>query len=153
MKINIKPDVCRYIVNKDQRKVVCIIDNTSNLVRQFIGWPFSLRMPIPSRVMDKITMPNRFVGIATCAPEDEWDEEVGKALAFSRAKYKLNVSFFKRANYMMNEIDNELSEMLDSFNSYGERLEKNQEKRRQWLVDKVGCEVTFSGRAKSKNEE
>lgn len=146
MKINIKPDYCRYIVNEEQRKVVCIIDNTEDLVRQFIGWPFEMKMAMPDKVIDKIALPKRFTGIATCAPEDEWDVEVGKALAFSRAKYKLGVSFFKRANYMVNEIDAQLSELLDAFNSYGEHLEKNQEKRRSWLVEKIGCDITFGGK-------
>lgn len=90
-------------------------------------------------------MPDRFVGVATCDENDEWDEEVGKSIAFSRAKYKLHNSFFKRANTFVNECDRTLSKLITSLNDYGEHLTLNAEKREKWITEKVGSEV-FLGR-------
>jgi serine/threonine protein kinase HipA of HipAB toxin-antitoxin module len=86
-------------------------------------------------------MPDRIVGVATCDENDEWNEEIGKAIAFSRAKYKLHNSFFKRANTFANECGQALNKLIDSLNDYGEQLSANAEKREKWITEKVGSKV------------
>lgn len=152
MKINIKPEDCRYVINEEQRKVVCIIENTENLLYRFIELPLHIKMSMPNKLSKMLLLPNRFTGVATCAPEDEWNVEIGKVLAFSRAKHKVGVSFFKRANVFVNEVDQWLTDMVNSINDYGKRLEKNQNKRCAWLSEQVGCEITLNSKPNATEE-
>ena len=142
MKINVKPtsENVRFIIQPARRKVVCIISNTKHYLDDFVDlWQND--WDVPWKVADILTMPDRFVGVATCDENDEWNEEIGKAIAFSRAKYKLHNSFFKRANTFVNECDRALSKLITSLNDYGEQLSANAEKREKWITEKVGSEV------------
>lgn len=142
MKINVKPtsENVRFIVQPERRKVVCIISDTKHYLEDFVDlWHND--WSVPCKVEDILKMPDRFVGVATCDENDEWDEEIGKAIAFSRAKYKLHNSFFKRANTFVNECDRALSKLITSLNDYGEQLSANAEKREKWITEKVGSEV------------
>lgn len=146
MKINVKPtsENVRFIVQPERRKVVCIISDTKFLLSDFVDlWRNEWDAPL--NITKIMQMPDRFVGVATCDENDEWDEEVGKSIAFSRAKYKLHNSFFKRANTFVNECDRALSKLITSLNDYGEHLTLNAEKREKWITEKVGYEV-FLGR-------
>lgn len=142
MKINVKPtsENVRFIVQPERRKVVCIISNTKYYLGDFVDL-WGNDWCAPNRIEDILRMPDRFVGVATCDENDEWNEEVGKAIAFSRAKYKLHNSFFKRANTFVNECDRALSKLITSLNDYGEQLSANAEKREKWITEKVGSEV------------
>lgn len=142
MKINVKPtsENVRFIIQPERRKVVCIISNTKHYLDDFVDlWRND--WDAPWKVRDILTMPDRFVGVATCDENDEWNEEIGKAIAFSRAKYKLHNSFFKRANTFVNECDRALTKLITSLNDYGEHLSMNADKREKWITEKVGSEV------------
>lgn len=142
MKINVKPtsENVRFIVQPERRKVVCIISNTKHYLGDFVDL-WGNDWSVPWKVEDILRMPDRFVGVATCDENDEWDEEIGKSIAFSRAKYKLHNSFFKRANTFVNECDRTLSKLITSLNDYGEQLSANAEKREKWITEKVGSKV------------
>ena len=142
MKINVKPtsENVRFIIQPERRKVVCIISDTRHYLENFIDlWRND--WGVPWKVESILRMPDRFVGVATCDENDEWDEEIGKSIAFSRAKYKLHNSFFKRANTFVNECDRTLTKLITSLNDYGEQLSANAEKREKWITEKVGSEV------------
>ena len=146
MKINITKDNARFIVNEDARKVVCIIDHTSHLFLHYAeknlrilpdcdgGWGAGHT----SRLYPKLKMPDKFVGIATCDPNDEFSVETGKLIAFSRAKDKIHNSFFKRANTYINTIDDWLSQAVESINRYGDKITINTDRRHQKIVDLIG---------------
>jgi len=142
MKINVKPtsENVRFIVQPERRKVVCIISNTKNYLGDFIDL-WGNDWSVPWKVEEILRMPDRFVGVATCDENDEWNEEIGKSIAFSRAKYKLHNSFFKRANTFVNECGRALNKLIDSLNDYGEQLSANAEKREKWITEKVGSKV------------
>lgn len=146
MKINVKPtsENIRFIVQPERRKVVCIISNARDYLEDFVNL-WENEWDAPRKVRKILTMPDRFVGVATCDENDEWDEEIGKSIAFSRAKYKLHNSFFKRANTFVNECDRALSKLITSLNDYGEHLTLNAEKREKWITEKVGSEVFLGG--------
>ena len=72
-------------------------------------------------------MPSAFMGKAVCAPEDEWNEETGRMIAFSRAKDKCYKSFFKRANTFVQRVDARLGDMVGLFNDLGLKLEDKRE--------------------------
>lgn len=131
---NIKPSDARYIINEDKKVVVCIVENTENLFRDFVDNNFRLgtHCDFPNhgrRLNLSLSMPNRFIGIARCSKDDEWSPELGKLIAFSRAKDNINTSFFKRANTYVNFIDKHLNIAVDTFNSLGQKLSKNTEHR------------------------
>lgn len=131
----IKMSECRFYVDEAARTVVCVIPSTKNMLVDFIKehahfsdlnlydainfwdgmWQKSLRMPYS------------FMGKATCAEEDEWNEELGRKIAFSRAKDKCYRSFFKRANRFVQAIDNRLGDMINLFNDFGMKLENKRD--------------------------
>lgn len=147
MKINITKDKAQFIVNEDARKVICIIDHTSHLFLDYADKNLKIRPDCDngmlwvtkrSRLYPKLKMPSKFVGIASCNPEDEFSVETGKLIAFTRAKDKIQNSFFKRANLYINTIDNWLNQAMDSINSYGKKLEINTERRHKKIASLIG---------------
>ena len=144
MRFNVKPTDCRFVVNEKKRTVVCIYEGCESTLLDFLDKNTIIklfRFGCGSRIRtlkDRLYMPNRFIGIATCGEDDEWNEETGKLIAFSRMKDKLNKSFFKRAQTYIETIDKWLNETVDLFNSLGVKLEKNQEKRHENIDKLIG---------------
>ena len=136
MNKGIKMSNCKFYVDENARTVVCVIPNklgeytfTKNMVSDFIEDnfkfnDFDMQFCMDYDWVDKaLKMPSSFMGKAVCAPEDEWDEELGKMIAFSRAKDKCYKSFFKRANTFVQTMDRRLGDMIEAFNNFGMRLE------------------------------
>lgn len=147
-KFNVKPEDCRYIVNKDKRKVICLIENTKYSFLNFANDNFVLNPDcydnpwgkLYSNISKNLVMPNRFCGVATCNETDEWNEDTGRLIAYSRAKDKLNKSFFKRANLFINTVDKHVNDAVDILNKLGSRLEASTERRHQKITDIIGEE-------------
>ena len=141
-KFNIRPEDCEYIVKKDERKVICILNNTSHLFISFAD--NNLALPIDDWsnhigvLYEKLIMPNRFIGISTCSPSDEWNENTGKVIAFSRLKDKVNRSFFKRANLIVNTYDKWINDAEDLLNGIGYKLSVNTEHRHNYINKLLG---------------
>ena len=139
----IKMSDCRFYVNEAERTVVCVIPNTSHMVMDFIWDNFNwsdvnMSDAIDYNLRDKIRMPHSFMGKAVCAPEDEWNEELGRMIAFSRAKDKCYKSFFKRANMFVQTVDRRLGDMIDSFNNFGLKLEDKREALQNQIDEMIG---------------
>ena len=122
----IKMSDCRFYVNEEERVVICVIPDTQEKfidyvydkmrrgkVRFVYEWVFTSK---------ELQLPKQFIGKAVCSKEDEWNEETGRMIAFSRAKSKFYKSFFKRANILVNTIDKTLTSMVNTFNSFGDVL-------------------------------
>ena len=142
MKHSIRKEDVKYVIQPEQRKVIAYIEGTKNLFSDFVEenqgpwveqdyWTDNSQ-----RLEQKLKMPNKFIGVATCGPDDEWDEEVGRLIAFDRMKDSLNKSFFKRANTYVAEIEKSLDDFCDRVNAYGEKLEYNTNRRKQ-VISKV----------------
>lgn len=131
----IKMSDCRFYVDEDARTVVCVIPNTQNMVLDFVrdNCDYSNISLYDSinfwnhKIVNDVKLPNSFMGKAVCSEEDEWDEELGRMIAFSRAKNKCYKSFFKRANMLVQAIDRRLGDMINSFNDFGLKLEDKRE--------------------------
>ena len=124
----IKMSDCKFYVDKDARTVVCVIPNTRNLVIEFIIDNFEfedidLTASMWNKFSKSLYMPRSFMGKAVCAEEDEWNEETGRLIAYSRAKDKCYKSFFKRANHYVQTIDKRLNDVVNTFNDFGTKLE------------------------------
>lgn len=128
----IKMSDCKFYVDEAARTVVCVIPNTQLMVTDFMYEHFRWKdvdfwMGLEYILDDKLTMPHSFMGKAVCAPEDEWNEELGRIIAFSRAKNKCYKSFFKRANKLIQTVDKRLNDMITLFNDFGAKLQTKKE--------------------------
>lgn len=151
----IKMSDCRFYVNEAERTVVCVIpqfvengerrDFTRDMVTDFINDNFGFREMdfrylLNPVFVEELEMPSTFMGKAVCSPDDEWDEEVGKMIAFSRAKDKCYKSFFKRANHFIQTLDRRLGDMIEEFNDFGMKLEDKRLGLEQKINEKIGVE-------------
>lgn len=131
---SIRKEDVKFIVNKEKRTVICLIEDTENVFVNFaqdnfkIDWTYRMDY-------NKLRMPNRFVGKAVCAESDEWDEEKGKLLAYDRMKNELTASFQRSAQYFVNWYDKELSNAVKILNDYGEKLHHNKERRQSVICN------------------
>lgn len=141
---NIKPSDAKYFIDEEKRTVICVIENTKYLFNHFCNDNFKLGVQNivlwrdKSDFFEKLNMPNRFVGQATCSKDDEWNVETGKLIAFSRAKDKVNKSFFKRANTYINTLDQWVNDAAEVLNQVGEKLSINTERRYNLIESIVG---------------
>ena len=144
----IKMSDCKFYVDEDARTVICVIPNTRTMLISFIRQHFQFKdINLYDAIdfwhgtfADSLHMPKSFMGKAVCAAEDEWDEETGKLLAFSRAKDKAYKSFFRRANNFVQLLDRRLGDMIEQFNNLGLRLENKRDGIQQKLNDILGTE-------------
>lgn len=125
----IKMKDCRFYVNKDARMVVCVIPNTRDMMLDFICQYFRFSdvdfwSSTQFHLDRRLALPHSFSGKAICAPEDEWNEETGKLIAFSKARDKCYKSFYRRANMFAQVIDARLGDIIERFNDFGIKLEK-----------------------------
>ena len=141
----IKMSDCEFYVDEEKRTVVCKITDTSHMVHDFLreNCCFSdvkISGTITYRLWSETVMPYSFIGKAVCAPEDEWDEEIGKMIAFARAKEKCYTSFFKRANKIIWAINTRLEQTIDIFNAFGTKLSENKATLEEKINVRIGVE-------------
>ena len=139
-KFNNHPEDCRYIIDEDKRKVICIIEDTEKIFIDVATYNFKIPYDCTdtyfgnkNNLFPKLLMPKRFCGIATCNKDDVWDEEIGKKLAFSKAKDKLNKSFVKRANLYVHTFDNYLDRAVEMLTNICDKLNASIEHRHNKL--------------------
>jgi len=128
----VKMSNCKFYVDKKTRTVICVIPKTQYILSDFIikhfNWAdIDIFSSLEFKLRHAIYMPHSFMGKAVCAPEDEWNEETGRMIAFSRAKDKCYKSFFKRANTLVQTIDQRLGNMITLFNDFGLKLDGKRE--------------------------
>ena len=147
----IKMSDCKFYVNEAERTVICVIPkritrgdyytDTEDMLMDFITDNFNFadvdigEAIFMSRKLYR--MPKSFIGKAVCAKDDEWDEELGKMIAFSRAKDKCYRSFFKRANVLVNAVDRRLNDMMTMFNEMGDKLNEKREKLEHMIEERT----------------
>ena len=72
-----------YKINKEKRVIVCTVTDCTHIAT---GRIYKYAKHYMYEYADIIK--DKYVGVAKCSPEDEWDEEKGKRLALIRAKRK-----------------------------------------------------------------
>lgn len=139
----IKMSDCKFYVNEEERVVICVISDTKEMLEDFIydhlNWSdISMYEALGfGKLRRSLELPSSFIGKAVCAPEDEWDEELGRMIAFSRAKDKCYKSFFKRANLFAQTVDRRLGDMIDTFNDFGLKLNSKREALENQIESKI----------------
>lgn len=94
-------DDAQYIVNEEEGVVVCIIhncavdaiatvDEAADIFSGFCCMP-------PTFYMN-----DQYKGVARCMPEDTFDVEYGKKLAYRKAYTKYSAALEKKVNYIVN---------------------------------------------------
>ena len=143
MKHSIRKEDVTYVVRPEQKKVIAYIEGTEWMFFKFVNenYPSTRNCWCDSSLAAKLKMPARFVGISTCGPDDVWDENVGRLIAFDRMKDNLNKSFFKRANTFVAEMEKRLDIFCDRVNGYGEKLEHNMNRRKAVIAKVLGEET------------
>lgn len=144
MKHSIRKEDVTYVVRPEQKKVIAYIEGTQWMFTDFVNenYPGSYVFWCNESMEDKLRMPNKFIGVATCDPDDVWDENVGRLIAFDRMKDNLNKSFFKRANTFVAEMEKRLDIFCDRVNGYGMKLETNMNRRKEIINKILGEEET-----------
>ena len=104
-----------YYVNKEKKVVVAKMTGCSNglacdMCRK--GYP-----SIPA-----FEIANAFIGKAKCSPDDTFDEETGKKIAFKRAykkyvmaKKKAVAAFLAENNKLVDEFNDTVKNLMDSY--------------------------------------
>ena len=134
-----KEDVV-YIVDEKKRKVVAYVEGTKYELVNFISenkgiLPDWFDMP---KLHNKLLMPDKFVGIATCSPDDEWNPEIGKLIAYHRMKTNMSKSFFKHAETYYKLMLKKVDETVDLINIYGNKLTANYNRRIETINQTIG---------------
>lgn len=132
----------QYFANKEKGIVVARINDCK---RDFISFLFdscdqnalAYHPPFSDKEYDQLLMPNSFVGVAQLGENDIWDEELGKQIAYQRAKQKRDASFFKRVNMAVRLYERELDKLCNLFDAYGKRLSNNNEYREKKIAEKI----------------
>lgn len=124
--ISIGKNDVKYNVNKEKRTVVAYIEGTAEM---FVDFLYKNDAPIPSKEwfwdgdgFSTGKMPNHFSAKAVCSPDDEWDEELGKRIAFDRLKNKINWSFFVCANAYLNLMNKKMEAFIEKLDNYNNKL-------------------------------
>ena len=125
MTFGINKDMCLFFVNEEKRTIACKIPNTKYKLIEFLDERFvwdDVMFECTDKVFEELKMPDFIIGKSYCSKDDEWDEELGKDIAFMRAKDKFYKCFFKLAQQYVNRIELRLTELCDEFNSIGEKV-------------------------------
>ena len=149
MKLTVTMEDATFYVQEDKGKVVCVIPNTQGMARRFLennskispecDYNYELQnYDRGSKLYKELKMPNRFVGIASCAEGDTFDENLGRTIAFHKAKDKLYKSMFKKFNMFVNEIDSYIDELTTVINSFGAKLSENSARREKYIQAMLG---------------
>lgn len=96
----------KFIIKEEDGVVVAILQNTSmdliNLLKVDTD---------DYRVIEKLLLSDSYKGIARLADGDEWDEEVGKDIAFEKAHAKYKEAILKRLKMIKKGIKESLEQM------------------------------------------
>ena len=138
----IKMSDCKFYVNEEERIVVCVIPKTKYMVEDFIKDHFKwndidMQFAVDMDLLKKLYLPSSFMGKAVCAEGDKWNEELGRMIAFSRAKDKCYKSFFRHANILVQTFDRRLGDMIEMFNDFGLKLEEKKETLMNMIAERI----------------
>lgn len=144
MNYNFSMEDCNFYVDEENRTIVCVLEGTKDMFHEYCSeklyispWCFFSNSTV-KRFTTSLDMPNRFVGIARCAPEDVWNVVLGKKIAYLRLREKVFKSFFRRANTYINTYDTVLEESAALINNFGEKIARELDSRDAYIAEQLG---------------
>lgn len=115
----------RYFVNEEKKIVVCKLENCFKALNCDMchkGWPGS----------EALMIDNEFVGKAQCSPEDTFDIEIGKKIAYKRAVIKMIKAkkrtldnFVKDYQRVTNDLVRDTDKMIRKYESSIDRKDQD----------------------------
>lgn len=108
----------KYVFVPQARLVKCILSDTRyeavnalmNMDDCFSGYNKDYELPC------------QFVGVAHCSENDVWNPEIGKRVAYDKARAKLDRSLFKRLQHYVDEQEKHIDEAVFRINALGRKL-------------------------------
>ena len=124
MKISVSQNDCNYIVDKENRRIICIYRPPCRIVVSYINatCPYVF---MPERLYESMTLKSYYRGIAVCAEGDEWDEDFGKLVAFNKVREKYYNAVWRRVNRFFNWLDDSTNESARQFDYMGDKWGKS----------------------------
>ena len=93
----------KYVVNKENGLVICVLEKCSRIPEKRIKRYMGKRFKVPN--YDRYKIRDTYRGVARCASDDTFDEEVGKKIALKKAKEKRARAINRAMNTFMKDID------------------------------------------------
>lgn len=140
-RVSISPADVKFVCDKERGYVRAYVYDTEDFFIDFCVANFP-ELFYSIKDIQKLKMNRRFEGLARLSPDDEWDENLGKLIAFHRLKIKLNKSFFKKAQFFIDYIEQEADKAVNIVNSYGEKLSTNSVHREKIIEEKLDASET-----------
>jgi len=136
MKIHIGKEDCKFYINKEKKVTVCVINIVNNRHIQFAAHDFLAELEydgikIWPQIKSKLL--TSYVGIAKCSPQDEWNEEIGRKIAFARAKIAFYKDFFRAFREYIIRINDAARRADEVYTIIFDKIYSNVEK----IVDKI----------------
>lgn len=144
-RVSISPADVKFVCDKERGYVRAYVYDTENFFINFCdaNFPNLVYLFYDTKKFQKLKMNSRFEGLARLSPDDEWDENLGRLIAFNRLKTKLNKSFFKKAQFFIDYIEKETDKAVNILNSYGEKLATNSVHREKIIEEKLNASETI----------
>ena len=106
-----------YKVNREKGTVTCIITTTEDFMNKIIKYGFGdvfdrFGFDFDTWKSDDFDV-RKYVGVAKCSPDDEWDELYGKQLAEYRAMKKRRADINKDLNDFVRRTYNNIDNLRD----------------------------------------
>ena len=85
-RVSISPADVKFVCDKERGYVRAYVYNTEDFFIDFCyaNFPKLVYTFYDTKEFQKLKMNNRFEGLARLSPDDEWDENLGKLIAFNR---------------------------------------------------------------------
>ena len=130
MKIRVGKNDCKFYVNKDKNTVTCVLTKFEDgtLVRD-AAYCFLRGMNYQNIAVYPDTyeydIKDAYVGIAKCSPEDEWNETIGRKIAFKKAKIAFYRDFSKAVCKYIANIDKASLKIKDTYSDIFQKVHFN----------------------------
>lgn len=103
-----------YIINEEKGIVVCIISDCEYNAIALVENATDI-MVNPIDVPDIFFLSSQYKGIAKCVPEDTFNVEYGKKLAYRKAYVKYVSAFERKVKLITNDYKNYVTKVLNQF--------------------------------------
>ena len=138
MKIRVGKDDCIFYVNKNKRTVTCLIQQVNDRPVSDAAYTFLRHFAFKGvdiyPTFRKQFLEKNYVGVAKCSPEDHWDEEIGKKLAFARAKIAFYRDFLNVYKTYINLLTAATEQAINTYDIIFDKVYENVDK----IVKQIG---------------
>ena len=136
MKVRIGKEDCKFYVNKEKGTIACVINIVDDRPIQYAAHNFLSELEyngIQIWPQIKSKLRTSYVGLAKCSPQDEWNEEIGRKIAFARAKIAFYKDFFRVFREYLMRLNDAARKADEVYTTIFDKVYSNVEK----IADKI----------------